>query len=323
MGKVIFKKNDKIITIPMFIYERKSKIKGLYEKVDDRVGSIIFNEEVSEVKFDNCKFYRPLYFDLLSNQRLVLNECNSYVSLVPSINISGGFFDIHNCNFDYGSLYIKDCVSVLLDSCNTIGDYKFGGISIEASNVLITGNFDLCYNSISINSNNLDISNANIFAQTFEIVSSNINIEDSNLGYYGYCSCDYDNIVMNNVKFVSENGKLVFTIPLSGKEKTKYSRVGSLTNSDIFNDKNNNVYSLISILKGYSNCINEINKKDIENRISEIKSKHNDDIDMINELLEQLTVEKNKMLEIIDCKSDLATYDLSNRKVKQITYPKK
>lgn len=326
MRKVIFKKNDKVITIPFFIYEKKSKINGLYEKVNDRRISIEFNEEVTEIIFDNCNFYRPIYFDLLDHQRLVLNECNSYVFLLSSINVHGGNLDVHNSNFDCGSLYVKDCNYVLLDSSNTIGDYKIGGMSVEASDVVMTGDFDSSYYSVSIKSKNLDISNASILAQSLEIVSSNVNIEDSNLGYFGYFHCDYDNIKMNNVRFVSESGKLEFTTPLSNEKndaKTKYFRIGSLTDLDVFSDKNNKIYSVISILKSYRDHISEINKMEIEKISKQINSQYSTDINEINKKLELLTIEKNKMFEEISHKVDSATNDISNRKIKQIIYPQK
>lgn len=127
---------------------------------------------------------------------------------------------------------------------------------------------------------------------------------------------------MDNVSFYSDYGKLFFAKIVNGEpgnftheEIATYYYPISLTDSDILGEKQQSIYSLVSILKGLKKEINKINDSDIMEKTADINDHYNSFFEEMEQRKQLLEEEKNKTIEYVK-------ENLTDRKIKTLEYPK-
>lgn len=330
MGTVNFKKNGKVISIPWWYCANKDKIRGLYKRKSGYMAPIAFNEEITEIIFDGCKIDSPINFKLSEHQKLIFKNCDfSWCDLDSHFfELSGGNLDVYNSNFDNTDFRIVNCNSVFLNFNRE--DTRLRRLCISASDVSVCGEFKANHGSIKIVSNYLDIHDVNVLVDDITFDSLNLNIKNSNFEFFNSCSSYYKKLTMADVIFFSDCGELSFNNIVSKNNNSvihdsiaTYHAPINLSDSDILDEKQQAIYSLLSVLKGYKEEVNRINQYDIDNVTSEINNDCNLRIDEVDKQLELLASKRRRLIEQYKIKVDCANKSLSNRKVKTLTYPKK
>lgn len=326
MPRVIFRKNGKTISIPWWYCSINGKIKGLYEKGNSDNGLIVFNPEITEVVFDGCKIGSNISFCLLEYQKLVLVDCefdsNGYYR---KLHLYGGSLDIYNSVFKNYYLDINGCNSV---SLRFNGDV-LNDITIRSSNISMEGNFNV-NRIIDVVADNTIVENVNLSTECVGLCSRNLTLKNSSFEFSRQCFMGYNKLFMDDVTFFSDYGNLYFKDIVAKKQYDSiYSDIATynapiaLSDDDILSEKQKTIYSLLSVLKGYSQNVNRINLRDIERNSSKINDQYNLRLEEILKKQEILEQQRQKLIEQYKVEVELANKDLSNRKVKSLTYPKK
>lgn len=314
MEKVIFKKNGKIISIPWSIC-KNFKIGWLYKK---RGRFIVFDDEISEIVFKDCKIIFDLNFELEKKQKIIFEDC----VIMSDLEFICGNVDIRNSIFDGSSLIVKSGDSVTIDFNKPNAELK--KLCIRANSVSITNDFSTSGN-VSIFSKNINVNGVNCTADSISFDAINLSIMNSRFKYYDHFYNGYKNLVMSDVLFYSDYGKLSFSEVIddssigyySGhKDVATYYSPVDLTDSDILEGKEQSIYSLISILKGYKNEMNRINESDIAEKTSNINDYYSLSLAELEQRKQALQKEKSDTIEYVK-------ENLTNRKIKTLQYPKR
>lgn len=327
MKKVIFKKGDKTITVPWFICCYKSKIKSLYRKDG---GIIVFDEEVTDITFDKCNYEGNFYIKLLDHQKLNLVKCsfkNDSYATFNEICIYGGHLVIDDSTFIHSHLSFQDGKSANLNFSNNT---NLRDIRMIASKINITNNVRSDY--LNISSNSLNILNTDISSHIITARSSEFSIENSVINSSSTCNLCYQNLKMKNIS-LSTNSDFSFYKVISGDfmnlESLKYECVSTyhhptnLKDTDILSEKNQAIYSFLSILKG----VNENIKNKNSNEFAYLSSKLDDScyprLEEIDKQIELLQQERDMIIDNTDYNKERVREILSNRQIKSLTYPKR
>lgn len=302
MGTVILRKRDETKKIPFLLFKIFSVKDG------------VFNDDIYDITFLNCKFNSYGRFELAKHQTIKFLNCDFKNNF---FEVFGGNVYIDDTCIGIGSLELC-CNSVYLKNINeTNRSRKLSNLSIVANDVEILGNIEVRDRFI-VNAGNLNIKDTEILAKDIDLASIKLSIKNSLFeSSRDNLSFSYKFLYMKDVSFFNKKGNVEFFDIVDGDFKTNfyrklvvsYKNPGSLTDSDILEDRS--VYSFLSILKGYRNKINSINDKDVRDAIAEMDSN-------INKKIKKLEAEKQELITIMQNSKKEIENNLSNRKVKSL-----
>lgn len=324
MGKVFFEKKGKVISIPWTIVDF-CKIRGLYSY--DYRGNMAFDNDVDRVRFYQCNVKNLLKFEQRDHQKMEFVECNFTPG--SEISLCGGSLDIYDSFLNDVSITVSKCknVSLLFNKDDT----SLSELSVSSSNTDISGNFKSVY-GVKVNSNAIYAHDLKIDSKyDISFSAPYLSMEDCSFEYRSCLYVGYNHLNMNHVEFLSEYGNLHFRNITGGSfvsgfkhdTITTYTYPVVLTDSDILSEKNQEIYSLLSILKGYGLKNHNINDRDIKKITSKIDSDYEIKIGEIEQEQQRLNKQKEKLLQQAELSKKWAEEGLTKRKIKQLTYPKK
>ncbi len=321
MKKVIFKKGEKTITIPWYKFQSKSEIEGLY-KVDTK--NIIVDEEVTEITLDKCDINQDMSFILPEDQTINFVNCTSD-HYVHNLFIVGGHVNIEHGHFDCIRLDIQEGLSTTLNFDEKSTFVGMLGIKILSSKIDIIGN--IYSNSMYLSSNTLKLQKSNIESTLLHINASQLTMEGSNFDC-GNIDFNYQSLDMKDTYFKSDGGSLNLSKVISGnflypnslvtKKLVSYDMQQPLKSEDILGEKNQTMVSLISILKGASQKIEDQNSEDIQLLSSKIEDSINPRIEALEKQIALLEEEKRQLIENTHYNQMKVEELLKNRKMKSI-----
>lgn len=348
MKKVIFKKGEKIITVPWRKFQSKSEIEGLYTKLlhEECPGNINFDEEVTEITLDKCDINQNMKFILKENQKINLVNCTNG-NHHSDLFIIGGHTNIEHGNFSCVRLIIREGLSTTL---NLDENSDFSDVQILSSKIHITGGNIRSYaSSIYLSSNSLELQKSKIATNFLKISASQLTMEDSTIDCHDIY-LDYQNLDMKDIRFRAVHGSLNLSKVISGNflnpnslkrekrvsydmeqylidkrekrvsygDSKYYYVIEPLTSEDILDEKNQAIVSLISILKGTSQKATDKNSQEIQLISSKIEDSTNPRIEALEKQIALLEEEKALLIENTQYNKMKVEELLQNRKIKSI-----
>lgn len=312
MEMIILKTNNKSFKIPMSIYKLVSGINGDYTSL---------SEKIVEIIFENYVFDKYERFDLAENQTITFSNC----VFNGDVFVYGGKLNILNSEFNY-SLNVCACKEFNWK----IGSYNYvSSTSLEADSVNVYGGI---YQSkkLAVVTKNLNINDCIINANSFNLEADNMNIVNSNFEFCDFSWLAYRNLKMKNFSFGSQFGCLSFFKIMDNTDLNDihYNEVVTykfpvVLDDDYFNnDKNKNISSLLSILKGYSLKLEKINNYDAKMEHKKIDLELAKHLEEIEKQREYLDVKEKHLRENFNMQKDVVSKELLKRKIKSLEYPK-
>lgn len=319
MQRVIFKKGKKTIIVPWYKFQNKSEIKGLY-KVDTK--NIIVYEEVTEITLDKCDITQKMSFILPEGQTINFVNCTSG-NCYHDLFIVGGHTNIEHGNFNCIRLKIQEGLSTTL---NLEDNSNFADVKILSSKIHITGNIHSNYMYLS--SNTLELQKSNLDVSLVHIYALQLTMEDCKFYGSGDIDFNYQNLDMKDTYFESNDGSLNLSKVTSGnflypnslvtQKLVSYDIQQPLKSENILGEKSQAMVSLISILKGASQKIEDQNSEDVQLISSKIEDSANQRIEIIEKQIALLEEEKRQLMENTDDNQMKVEELFQNRKIKSI-----